>query len=238
MTASRSNSSIKKQARDVLLGLYRKYYEEMGTYLHPDDFFPVDLHKIVSSVMKWELEIVSDLGCDSFGQKLRGHCNYDEKRILIASDGISPSEKVFTIAHEIGHALLHENPYCISPGSDRKRSIRRVDKIMTTDKERKTEREANIFAAEILMPEKAVQDHFVKIFGRKNLWIGSMKAQKIITDFIKKSKNAGKNLKNAKDLSPFFAEYKEKKSHISLRECFGVSRAAMSRRLLDLGLLY
>ena len=238
MTSSRSNSSIKKQARYLLLGLYRKYYEERGTYLHPDDFFPVDLHKIISSVMKWELEIVSDLGCDSFGQRLRGHCNYDEKRIRIASEGISPGEKVFTVAHEIGHALLHENPYCISPGSARKRSIRRVDNVITPDQERRMEREADLFAAEILMPEKAVHDHFIKVFGRKNLWIGSMKAQKIIAGVLKKSKHSVQRLKSVKDLSPVFAEYKETESDLSLRECFGVSRTAMSRRLLDLGLLY
>ncbi len=238
MTASRSNSSIKKQARDILLGLYQKYYEESGTYLHPDDFFPVDIQKIISSVMKWELEVVSDIGSDDYGQRLRGHCDYHEKRIRIASDDISSGEKVFTIAHEIGHAVLHENACCIAPGSARKRAIRRVDKVMTTDKYRRMEREADLFAAEILMPEKAVRDHFIKIFGRKELWIGSMKAQKIITGFIKKSKNAGGNLKNAKDFSPFFAEYKEKKSNPSLREFFGVSSAAISRRLLELGLLY
>jgi len=238
MTASRSNSSIKKQARDLLLGLYRKYYEESGTYLHPDDFFPVDIQKIISSVMKWKLEIVSDIGCDNYGQNLRGHCNYDEKRIRISTEGINPGEKVFTVAHEIGHAILHKNACCIAPGSARKRAIRRVDKIMTSDKERRMEREANLFAAEILMPEKAVRDHFIKIFGRKELWIGSMKAQNISADFIKKSKNTGKIPKNAKDFSPFFAEYKEKKSNPSLREFFGVSSAAISRRLLDLGLLY
>ncbi len=238
MTASKSNSSIKKPARDLLLGLYRKYYEESGTYLHPDDFFPVDIQKIISSVMNWELEVVSDIGCDDYGQKLRGHCDYNQKRILIASDDISPGEKVFTIAHEIGHAILHENAYCTAPGSARKRAIHRVDKVMTTDKERRMEREADLFAAEILMPEKAVRDHFIKIFGRKELWIGSMKAQKIITDFINKSKNNGKNLKNAKDFSPYFADYKNTKSNPSLREFFGVSSAAISRRLLELGLLY
>lgn len=238
MTASRSNSSIKKQARDLLLGLYRKYYEEQGTYLHPDDFFPVDIQKIISSVMKWKLDVVSDIGCDTYGQRLKGHCDYDEKHILIATEGINPGEKIFTIAHEIGHAVLHNHTSCIASGSARKRSIRRVDKVMTTDKERRMEREANMFAAEILMPEKAVRDHFLKLFGRKELWIGSMKAQRIITDFIKKSKNNGKNLKNAKDFSPYFADYKNIKSSPSLREFFGVSSAAISRKLLELGLLY
>ena len=123
-------------------------------------------------------------------------------------------------------------------GSARKRAIRRVDKVTTTDKERRMERDADFFAAEILMPEKAVRDEFVKIFGRKELWIGSMRAQKIIAGFLKKSKNTGKNLKNAKDFSSFFAEYKESTSNLSLREFFGVSSAAISRRLLELGLLY
>lgn len=238
MTASSSNTSIKKQARDVLSRLYNLQYEETGYYLSPDEFFPIDLNKVISYIMNWELESVSDIGTDSNGQRLRGHCNYDKKLIQIAFEGISPGEKIFTAAHEIGHAVLHTDAHRTSPGSARKRTIRKVDKLITPAQERKMEREANMFASEILMPEKAVRDYFLRVFGREKIWVGSSKAQNIIKDFSQKIQKITSNLKNAKDFSPYFADYKKTRSNPSMREFFGVSRIAMSIRLLELKLIF
>jgi Zn-dependent peptidase ImmA (M78 family) len=237
MTPSVSVSSIKKQARDVLSRLYRVYYEETGQYLSPDEFFPVDLGKIISSVMSWEFEGVSDLGPDRYGQRLRGDCNHDEKRIRISVEGMKPGEKAFTIAHEIGHALMHKEMYRPSSSSSRKKRIRRVTALTETDYERKMEREADIFATEIVMPEKAVRDYFYRIFGRHSIWVGSAKARQVTSAFRVKSDAAVIASGDAEGLAPYFAEYRERPS-ISMREFFGVSRAAMSLRLRELKLIY
>lgn len=238
MTVTRSLYSIKKEAREVLLQLYSLYYEENGQYLAPDDFFPVDINKIISSVMHWQCERVADIGCDPAGQRLRGHCDYDNKRISIASDGIRPEEQVFTLAHEIGHALLHANEAGTAAGSARKRSIRRVESATSTEREKKREREANLFASELLMPEKAVRDYFFRIFGRKDIWVGSSKAQKVITGGNPHPSRFTGTIRNAAEASPYFADYREVETGSSLREIFGVSRAAMSVRLLELKLLF
>ena len=115
MTVSKSTSSIKREARNLLSRLYKMYYEETGQYLSPDDFFPVDLNKIISSVIEWDFESVSDIGYDSNSQRLRGYCSYDEKLIRVAFGNMKPGEKFFTTAHEIGHAVLHEHAHRLSP---------------------------------------------------------------------------------------------------------------------------
>lgn len=237
MTSSGSISSIKKQARDVLSRLYRVYYEETGQYLSPDEFFPVDLAKIISSVMSWEFEGVSDLGPDRYGQRLRGDCNHDEKRIRISVEGMKPGEKAFTIAHEIGHALMHKEMYRPSSSSSRKKRIRRVTALTETDYERKMEREADIFATEIVMPEKAVRAYFFRVFGRHSVWVGSAKARQVISAFRMKPDSAGVSGGDADGLASYFAEYREPR-HASMKEFFGVSRAAMSFRLRELKLVY
>jgi Zn-dependent peptidase ImmA (M78 family) len=238
MAVSRRRSSIKKQAREVLSRLYRIYYEENGKYLSPDQFFPVNLNKIISSVMGWELECVSDVGHDRYGQRLRGHCDHKDRLIRIASQDIHPGERVFTIAHEIGHAMLNEHAPCIQTVHARKRVTPRIANTTLTNKERKIEREADIFAVELLLPEKAVRDCFFRIFGKKKIWLGSPKAQKVIRDFCTASRTSLFASYSAKDIAPCFVDYKKSGIQQSLREFFGVSRSAMSLRLLELNLLY
>jgi Zn-dependent peptidase ImmA (M78 family) len=72
-----------------------------------------------------------------------------ERRVVLRADE-PPARRRFTLAHEVGHWVCqvregHDAPvYCraadIAPGADRL-----------------LEREANVFAAELLMPEPAVQ---------------------------------------------------------------------------------
>jgi Zn-dependent peptidase ImmA (M78 family) len=238
MAVSKSSVFIKKQAREVLSKLYCVYYDEKGKYLSPDEFFPINLKKIISSVMDWNLESLADIGYDSYGQRLRGHCDYEKKLIRISFQDIKPGEKVFTIAHEIGHALLHTHAPRTSSVSERKRVTPRIAKANSNAQERKMEKEANIFAAELLMPEKAVRDYFFSVFGRKELWLGSMKAQQIIKNIGSTSRTSIFTPQTVKDIAPYFSDYKKTGTDPSMREFFGVSRSAMSLRLLELSLLY
>ncbi len=233
-----SRSEIKKEAREVLSRLYRLYYEEKGRYLSPEEFFPVNLNRIVSSVLDWDLESVADIGYDRYGQRLRGHCDYERRCIRISFQDGSDGEKVFTIAHEIGHALLHAHTPRVAPVSERKRGTPRIAKAMLTGKERKMEREANVFAIELLMPEKAVRDYFFSIFGRKDMWLGSTTAQQIMKSIGRQSRKSILTPQTAQDMAPCFADYKKNGTDPSMREYFGVSRTAMSLRMLELNLLY
>ena len=76
-----------------------------------------------------------------------------EKQIWVNS--LSPRElgprRNFTIAHEIGHWICH----CLEGERVEEVYCRAVD--LTEDADRDVEREANVFAAELLMPEALVR---------------------------------------------------------------------------------
>jgi IrrE N-terminal-like domain len=58
----------------------------------------------------------------------------------------------FTIAHEVGHWICHV------VGADRAERVLCRAKDVSQDADRTLEREANVFAAELLMPEPAVRE--------------------------------------------------------------------------------
>ena len=73
-----------------------------------------------------------------------------EMRILLnASD--SPARRRFTLAHELGHWV------CQCVGRDAEPVYCRVTDVTLDPTTKAREREANIFAAELLMPEPAVR---------------------------------------------------------------------------------
>jgi Zn-dependent peptidase ImmA (M78 family) len=67
----------------------------------------------------------------------------------------SPGRRRFTIAHELGHWICQ-----VLEGSTAPVFCRPSDLAATAD--RALEREANVFAAELLMPEEAVRDAFTR----------------------------------------------------------------------------
>lgn len=72
----------------------------------------------------------------------------------------SPGRRRFTIAHEIGHLILHV-PTSEGVFYDRPTDIREIDEGSPGEELpelRKREREANVFARELLMPEPLVNE--------------------------------------------------------------------------------
>jgi hypothetical protein len=96
------------------------------------------------------------------GRRLRieeGGLEYAEGRLVVASEGggsirvkqgMNLGRKRFTIAHEIGHYLLHP-----------RKGVERNDTAenFTIWKDQGEELEANIFAAELLLPQFLVKEH-------------------------------------------------------------------------------
>jgi IrrE N-terminal-like domain len=89
-----------------------------------------------------------------------------ERRVVLRA-GEPTARQRFTLAHELGHWVCqvregHEAPvYC-----------RAADMTPTIDKA--LEREANVFAAELLMPELAVREEFARAASAAELatWFG------------------------------------------------------------------
>lgn len=100
-----------------------------------------------------------------FGQSVSGALFIQEEGVSI---GVNPSEsgvrRRFTIAHEIGHYLLHRNKESLfvdKKGMGMKIHYR--DEESSTG-ENKQEREANAFAAALLMPKVLIQKKITQLY--------------------------------------------------------------------------
>jgi len=82
------------------------------------------------------------------------------RRIIGLNTQTSRRRQRFTVAHELGHLLLHEGNKIIVDQAVLRVDLRNDVSGMGTDIE---EIEANTFAAALLMPEKIVFDHVVKL---------------------------------------------------------------------------
>ena len=94
---------------------------------------------------------------------LSGFLLRDTERVIIGVNSNHPSTRSrFTIAHELGHFLLHEGErvHVDRTGQMFRVKLRGEMASQGTDLE---EREANLFAAELLMPEKFIAHDLEKI---------------------------------------------------------------------------
>jgi len=85
---------------------------------------------------------------DEFSNDISGVIHYGDKEnkpIIYLNEDTPPERQTFTLAHELGHFLLHEHD----------KSKLRIDKFnyQAKTKEAKEETEANYFAASLLMPK-------------------------------------------------------------------------------------
>lgn len=96
----------------------------------------------------------------------------DDSTIHIGYNKSNPENRVrFTIAHEIGHYLLH--------AKDAKLFVDKDEKILYRDRNSSTgellkEREANSFAAALLMPEKLLRKEIQKYKGSQEKFISAI----------------------------------------------------------------
>lgn len=123
----------RKHIRDVALRLYAK---------HSDGHVPVDVAKIAR-------ELGAAIHEEPVEDNVSGFLAWKNGRPVIGVNGRhSQNRQRFTIAHEIGHILLHpqlnlhiDDTFAVKLRSDKSRRGEGND-----------EKEANIFAAELLMP--------------------------------------------------------------------------------------
>lgn len=106
---------------------------------------------------KLGIEVVFD---ETMENDYYGSIKYEqnESKYIISVNGKhSTYNNVFTIAHELGHFVKHREDVISKGFADRK-------KTKYTPQENKKEREANNFAANLLMPE----DKFTEVFEKTN----------------------------------------------------------------------
>jgi hypothetical protein len=106
--------------------------------------FPVPVTAIAEDLLGLAVEESETIDCSGI---LLPH----ERRVLVRADESAPRKR-FTLAHELGHWICQCLEGRVAPIYCRATDV-------TLDPARKAlEREANVFAAELLMPEEAVRE--------------------------------------------------------------------------------
>jgi hypothetical protein len=108
----------------------------------PGNELPVPVESIAQDLLGIWVEERSDLECS-------GLLVPAERRVVVRADEPKPRKR-FTLAHELGHWVCQ-----VQEGHAAPIYCRDVDVSEAAD--RQLEREANVFAAELLMPESAVR---------------------------------------------------------------------------------
>lgn len=122
---------------------------------------PVDVDHLAEEVAGLDVQEHADLaavpGAPALGdgQTLSGLLIPQQRRVWVNAHEAhrSPGRRRFTIAHELGHWILHCDG-ASRPGAQYCRS----EDVGAEAAARELERQANAFAAALLMPEQAVRD--------------------------------------------------------------------------------
>lgn len=147
---------------EVAQALLRDFEERYDTAGAP----PVPVERVASSLLGLFIDEADDLralpGAPTDQGRLSGMLDAEEMIIWIDRGEADRSlgRRRFTIAHEIGHLVLHV-PVVKEIFYDRPADIREVDEDPPGEELpelRQREREANVFARELLMPERLVND--------------------------------------------------------------------------------
>jgi len=198
-----------------------------------EDFFPVDVRLLVK-LSGWSVDEVGMVGYTPSNEQILAKCVKAEKRIVLLAN--QPKErKRYTLAHELGHILLHTAiPECNGGSS---KALYRVVSTLPSSRSRpqdeysRIEREAEVYAREILMPERAVKRHFAKAIGKPHIRAASAVA---ITFAPLAHRASPVDPRAAADE---IATYSASHGVLSLATFFGVSVSSMAIRLNELSLV-
>ena len=125
-------------------------------YITYDLGIPVDLDKLLEAL---KINLNDDFDFDKLGYS--GEIYWEDDRVNI---WVNPTDieqrRRFTIAHEIGHFILHMLPHIEDKSIEFKDDIKNLRRSDIWDAK---EYEANNFAARLLMPKSAIMDSLLKI---------------------------------------------------------------------------
>ena len=191
---------------------------------------PVDIldPQGVLTLLDFRVQGVTSLGQHRFdGRTIEtaGIIDQNERTVLLSEQFTGPILR-FTAAHELGHALLH-NQTVLHRDIPSDGTNQAVDPI---------ERQANRFATFYLMPKKLVVEMFYELFGTKKFQINTATA---LAFGFTNSSTFREQFRNARDLSRFLAGANRRGAEYfdSISEQLGVSVGAMAIRLEELDLV-
>jgi Zn-dependent peptidase ImmA (M78 family) len=209
------------------------------------DLLPIDLWKLAGP-MGLRIEEVDDLGETRVENpwrerdtKVSGLFDRESRTITLVSRE-PHDQKRFTLAHEFGHVLYHSGPLQLkqraaraSFGSTRARPAVSEKPI--------EEREADIFAVELLMPVQFVRSATIQRFGEfSDMNVPSDELACYLSRATKRTIDPERFAQMPQyDRALLFAGLNifREKPFVPLMKLFGVSSDAMAIRLLELGLV-
>ena len=198
--------------------------------LEPEQFFPVDI-QLLLGLSGWTVTSVSMVGHTSSLEELGAKSIRAENTIMV-STALQEDAKRYTLAHELAHVVLHDQiPDCYAGNRPRMLSMLDASKRKRWMQYSDIEMEAEAFARELLMPERAVRRHFRKVFGVDRFRISSHYAQEYAP---RAHKTQPVDPRAVADETA----RRSTSSAASMVEFFGVSPRAMRRRLVELRLVY
>jgi Zn-dependent peptidase ImmA (M78 family) len=238
LSAERTNE-IRGEACNVLNNSYRALETEDA---HPHVFLRSRLKDIVTDhagvqiVELPEIHIRENASPTIWvGGEIAGMLERDKGKMTIATKHPLTSQR-FTIAHELGHWYLHKGTLFF-----RERPM--FDTAFAVTKKPLMEREADTFAAELLMPHKIVIANFRELFGDE-ISLSEIKAEELFyispalfppQKFLELRRSGLRNLSLAASRANIFGGAATRV--MPLHERFGVSSEAMAIRLEELSLL-
>ncbi|HYX71586.1 MAG TPA: ImmA/IrrE family metallo-endopeptidase [Nitrososphaera sp.] len=230
---------ILEEARQLLIKLWKKRAQIWSNPPDLEDLFPLPVDIIIKNILgiqyeePVEIPSLASLRQEIVTTETVGFMDRVRNRIVVAQN-IKNEWRRFTAAHEIGHWILHP-----SIKSHRDRPITGAERAtLLRDPE---EQEADLFAAELLMPRKVLRKYFIQHFGEMidgrqpnedlTVWLSAGTGESI--DMIELAKRGARY--RALLISKA-STYKGRRL-ISLADRFGVSHTAMAIQLEELGLV-
>ncbi|HEX9980156.1 MAG TPA: cyclodeaminase/cyclohydrolase family protein [Flavobacterium sp.] len=200
------------------LSIFGKSITEARQILHPQ--------RVFENVFDYDFGEFPILENDDNGSECAGFIDQRERQVVL-SKHYSAEVQNFTAAHELGHALLHNQTV-----------LHRDIPLDGSHRETKssTEKQADKFASYFLMPRKEVEKQFLNLFGTKKLTADGNTAFDLIRNG---DSELRKRFKNRRELAIKIAstEMYAGKPFRSISKQFNVSVTAMARRLEELNLV-
>lgn len=220
------DSDIEKLARRIQNALW-EHQDFIWQHDNPPNLLGVLKPEKVIQLLKFAFHKVQTLGVNESNEEIAGIINNKDFTIHISSM-YAPEVINFTTAHELGHALLHDQ-------IELHRDLP-LDGSQASQNRSIVERQADKFAAYFLMPGKTVKQLFKELFQTEQFQINEYTSQLLANC---SPYELRKTVHNQRDLSRLIAkcEFYNLRPFRSLSKIFKVSIEAMAIRLEELNLV-
>ena len=216
-----TDSQIEKMARRLLAEMWRRREDFWPNEEIDEPLKMLDPQKGCQTI-GFDFFIRPDLGYFRHGRgrsSVAGIVDFAQKKIEI-SERPSKEERNFTAAHELGHAVMHEQS-----GLHRDRPIDQQASIGRAP----SEQEADKFAACFLMPRKLVLAALKDRYGRTRFELDDEVASTLGA--------AWSRCTSRRERARFVAKHTGRGIQVSLVELFQVTVEALAIRLEELGII-